>query len=172
MPALLECVEEVGAAFDLIEPEEVTPSSAQGYDGVIASGGSLPLESYREVLAVYSELLDRLDRPFLGICLGLKILGHHYGARMRRIAPAIGLFPVHFHREYPLAPGLKGCRVYQGHRYELLLPLPDVLENYASDGGPVQAIQVKGLERYGVQFHPEKSEAPARAIMKNFVSRC
>ena len=99
-------------------------------------------------------------------------MGHYYGARMRKIPPAVGTYAVRFQRDYPLAPGVLKCTVYQSHRYELVLPLPPVLENYARDGSPVQAVKTKGMDRYGLQFHPEMSENPARAIVENFVSLC
>jgi GMP synthase-like glutamine amidotransferase len=172
VPTLIERVRETGASFEVIEPESVKRSSAQGFDGVIASGGYLRAESYRTDLQAYSQLLEDLDRPFLGICLGLKILGHCYGARMRKIAPAVGTYVVHFQREYVLAPGVRECTVYQSHRYELLQPLPEALENYATNGSPVQAVKTRGTDRFGLQFHPELSEKPARTIIQNFVSLC
>jgi GMP synthase (glutamine-hydrolysing) len=172
VPALIERLEESGATFTVMEPAEVRPSSARGFDGVVASGGYLRAETYRKELEVYSRLLDELDRPFLGICLGLKILGHHYGARMRRIAPAVGIYRIRFLREYPLAVGIRDCDVYQGHKYELIPPLPDVMENYATNGSPVQAVRIRGSQRYGVQFHPELSGEPARRILQNFVTLC
>jgi GMP synthase-like glutamine amidotransferase len=172
VPSLIERVREAGASFTVIEPRDVNRSSAVGFDGVIASGGYLGAENYRTVLEVYSRFLEDLDLPFLGICLGLKILGYYYGARMRRIAPAVGTYTLRFQRDYPLAPGVRECLVYQSHKYELLPPLPEVLENYATDGSPIQAVKAKGVERYGLQFHPEMSEYPARAMVANFVSLC
>ncbi|MDA4131766.1 MAG: hypothetical protein OK454_01395 [Thaumarchaeota archaeon] len=172
VPSLIERVRETGASFKVIEPRDVNRSSAVGFDGVIASGGYLRAETYRKDLEAYSRLLDEIELPFLGICLGLKILGHHYGARMRRIPPAVGTCVVHFEHEYPLAPGVRECTVYQSHRYELLLPLPHALENYATDGSSVQAVKIRGTERYGLQFHPEMSDYPARAIVEKFVSLC
>jgi imidazoleglycerol phosphate synthase glutamine amidotransferase subunit HisH len=91
---------------------------------------------------------------------------------MRKIPPAVGTYVVHFQRDYPLLPGMRECTVYQSHRYELLPPLPEALENYATNGSPVQAVKTRGMDRFGLQFHPELSEKPARAIIKNFVSLC
>ena len=156
----------------VVEPENVRRSSAAGFDGVIASGGYLRAASYKTDLNNYSQLLDDLDRPFLGICLGLKIMGHYYGARMRRIEPGIGLDTIRFERDYPLAPGVRECAVYQSHSYELLPPLPDALENYASGASPIEAVKTRDKQRFGLQFHPELSGMPAGAIVRNFVSLC
>jgi len=172
VPALIKTLNETGATLKIIEASEVRPSSAAGFDGVVASGGYLRSEAYREELGVYSQMLDDLDRPFLGVCLGLKILGHHYGARMRKIEPAVGMHHVRFLREYPLAAGIRECDVYQGHKYELIPPLPEAMQNYAANGSPVQAVKISGLERFGVQFHPELSGEPAVGIVRSFVSLC
>lgn len=172
MPSLVERVRETGASFELVEPGSVDRLSGGSFDGVIASGGSLPATSFKTDLERYTRFLDELDRPFLGVCLGLKILGRYYGARMRRIVQVQGPQAIRFFRDYPLAPGVEGCSVYGSHRYELLPTLPDVMENYASNGSPVQAVKVRGVERYGLQFHPELSGPPARSMVANFVSRC
>jgi GMP synthase-like glutamine amidotransferase len=172
LQALIDRVAEAGANSVVIEPMELKQYSAQGFDGVIASGGYLSAATYKADLQTYSQFLKDLDRPFLGICLGLKILGYCYGARMRKIVPAVGTYIVRFQREYPLAPGVRECAVYQSHKYELLSPLPGALENYATDGSPVQAVKVRGRERYGLQFHPEMSGSPASQMIKRFVSLC
>lgn len=172
IPFLVERVRESGAAFELVEPSDVSSSLAKGFDGIIASGGFLPAGSYREDLKRYYRFLDALERPFLGICLGMKILGSYYGARMRKISPFEGVHLIRFNREYPLAPGVGRCTVRGSHRYELLTPLPAPMENYATDGSPVQAVKIVGEERYALQFHPELSEMPARSMVANFVSIC
>lgn len=171
-PFLIKGLEATGAELNVIEASEVTPSSPRSFDGVVASGGYLASRTHRKELEVYSRMLDELERPFLGICLGLKILGHHYGARMRRIDPAMGMQPLHFVSEYPLAAGILDCLVYQGHKYELIPPLPSEMENYATDGSPVQAVKIRGKQMYGVQFHPELSGEPAIEILRSFVSLC
>jgi len=172
VPALIERVRESGASYFVLEPKDLELNSALGFDGVIASGGYLSGKTYKTDLSSYGRFLDHLDRPFLGICLGLKILGYCYGARMRKTPTPLGTHVVRFLREYPLAPGVAECSVYQAHRYELLLPLPEALENYATDGSPVQAVKVRGKERYGLQFHPELSGSPAREMIQRFVSLC
>jgi GMP synthase (glutamine-hydrolysing) len=172
VPALVQSIKEAGCGLDVVQPEKVTRSSAAGYDGVIASGGYLRSESHGKVLQAYSGLLEDLDVPFLGICLGMKVIGYCFGARIRRIPPAVGMQVVKFHREFPLAPMVEECLAYQSHKYELLLPLPGRLENFATGESPVQAIKAKGRELYGVQFHPELSQGKTRSIIENFVARC
>lgn len=172
VPALLASVEETGAGFEVIEPRDVKAGVEAGFDGVIASGGFLSAQTYRQDLERYGALLEELERPYLGICLGMRILAHFYEARTRRVSPVLGMQTIHFERDYPLAPGVRECSVYQGHKYEVLFPLPAELENYPVEDGTVQAVKIKGMQRYAVQFHPELSERPARAVISNFVALC
>ncbi len=162
----------LGAEFDLVEPESIAgPLPVSGYDGVIASGGYLRAAQRQETLRRYSAFFQGLERPYLGICLGMKILGFCYGARIGRTPPVVGETLISL-RGFPLSPGLSEFRVHQNHRYQLLPPLPNSLEDFTAAGGPIQAVKVAGRDLYAVQFHPEVGESPARVIVANFVSLC
>ncbi len=172
LSSLLELVLGLGASIDLVEPEALTsPFPVGGYDGVIASGGYLKLATHRETLRRYSDFFGELDSPFLGVCLGMRILGHCYGARIGKMTPVVGEHRVSL-RDFPLCPGLSEFVVHQNHRYGLLPPLPITLENFTKDTDSIQAVKVNGKEQYAVQFHPEVGESPARVIFQNFVLRC
>jgi len=172
LDALVELVRSLGAEIDLVEPETITgPLPVRGYDGFIASGGYLRSATHRDTLRRYSTFFEELERPYLGVCLGMKILGFCYGARIRRIAPVVGERRVSL-RDFPLSPGLSEFSVRQNHKYELLPPLPEALQNFTAEGDPVQAVKVAGRDQYAVQFHPEVGKTPARIIVENFVSMC
>lgn len=172
LAALVELVRSFGVEVDLIEPEMIVgPFPVKGYDGVVASGGYLRSATHRETLQRYSTFFEELDRPYLGVCLGLKILGFCYGARIRKIPPVVGARRVSL-RDFPLSPGLAEFTVRQNHKYELVPPLPEALENFTTEGDPVQAVKVMGREQYAVQFHPEVGETPARIIVENFIRKC
>jgi GMP synthase-like glutamine amidotransferase len=172
LTALVGLVRSLGVEIDLIEPERIVgPLPVRGYDGVIASGGYLRSTTHRDTLRRYSTFFEELERPYLGVCLGLKILGFCYGARIRKIPPVIGDRRVSL-RDFPLSPGLEEFTVRQNHKYELVPPLPETLENFTAEGDPVQAVKVVGKDQYAVQFHPEVGETPAQVIFKNFISMC
>ncbi|MDA4113533.1 MAG: hypothetical protein OK474_05775 [Thaumarchaeota archaeon] len=172
LDALVGLVRSLGAEIDLIEPETIVgPLPVTGYDGFIASGGFLRSASHRDTLRRYYDFFQDLERPYLGVCLGMKILGFCYGARIRKIPPVVGARRVSL-RDFPLAPGLSEFRVRQNHKYELVPPLPHALENFTAEGDPVQAVKVVGKDQYAVQFHPEVGETPARVIVENFISMC
>jgi GMP synthase-like glutamine amidotransferase len=162
------------ASFDRVHPEDIRRQGsalASEYDGVLATGGFLKSGSRERVLQWYAELLVETDRPFLGICLGMKILGHCYGARLRKIEPDIGVRQIAFEREFPLAPGVRTMAVYENHRYELVPPLPVPLQNYASGGSPVQAVTVTGRPQFAVQFHPEVGDT-STVVLDRFLELC
>jgi GMP synthase-like glutamine amidotransferase len=172
LASLVNLLGAFGAKIDLVEPETIAgPLPVRGYDGVVASGGYLKGATHRETLRRYSMFFEQLESPFLGICLGMKILGHCYGARMGATAPVVGAQRVSL-RGFPLCPGLSEFTVQQNHRYELLRPLPGALEDFTADGYSVQAVRVVGREQYAVQFHPEVGSGPAQVIIKNFVTEC
>lgn len=169
--ALVELIRKTGVSVELLEPESVDGPIPTSYDGFIASGGYLRADSRRETLDRYSAFFEELDRPFLGVCLGMKILGHCYGARIGRVTSVIGERRVRL-RGFPLCPNLSEFTVHQNHRYELIRPLPESLEDFTGGSGPVQAVKVKGKSQYAVQFHPEVGESASAVILGNFVSLC
>jgi GMP synthase-like glutamine amidotransferase len=170
LSALVERIEEVGVGVEVLEPESIDGPIPTSYDGFIASGGYLRGDSHRETLRRYSDFFEELERPFLGVCLGMKILGYCYGARIVKVTPVIGERRVRLDG-FPLCPDLSEFTVHQNHRYELIQPLPKPLQDYTADPGPVQAVKVKGKDQYAVQFHPEVGES-ASVIVRNFVSLC
>jgi GMP synthase-like glutamine amidotransferase len=162
------------ASFDRIHPEEVRafgPALASGYDGILATGGFLESGSRRRVLDWYGDLLRESEKPFLGICLGMKIVGYCYGARMRKTPPDVGFREISFQGDFPLAEGVKTLRVYEKHKFELVPPLPRPLRNYASGGSPVQAVTVDGRPQFAVQFHPEVG-SDATIVLDRFLELC
>jgi GMP synthase-like glutamine amidotransferase len=170
--ALVGLLTSLGAEVDLIEPESIHgPLPIRGYDGVVASGGYLRSATRQETLRRYSAFFEELESPYLGICLGMKILGFCYGARLGKTPPVVGSSLISL-RGFPLAPDLSDFKVHQNHKYQLLPPLPDSLENFTAEGEPIQAVKVAGRDLYAVQFHPEVGESPARIIVANFVSLC
>lgn len=136
--------------------------------------------------------------PLLGICLGMQMLfeasdelspgerdaGRSYEGlgflpgRVRRFPasdlkiPQTGwnqLFPM---QESPLLRGLApGSYAYFNHGYYCDAAEPSDL--LASTEYGIHYASVVGRGRlYGVQFHPEKSQAVGLAILKNFVEFC
>ena len=136
--------------------------------------------------------LDRLigeavadGRWVLGICIGMQVLfeeseehGRHRGlgflaGRVRRLetgmpVPHMGWNRLRWPRPHPLMDGIEqGRHVYFVHSYfcdaapELVVATTDYGQDFA-------AIVARD-NILGVQFHPEKSQAPGLRLIENFV---
>ena len=136
--------------------------------------------------------LDRLigeaaaaGRWVLGICIGMQVLfeeseehGRHLGlgllaGRVRRIptglpVPHMGWNRLHWPRPHPLLVGIEpGRHVYFVHSY-FCDAAPDVVVATTDYGRDFAAIVARD-NVLGVQFHPEKSQAPGLGLIGNFV---
>jgi len=129
-------------------------------------------------------------KPMLGICLGMQLLfeaseelGEHAGlallaGQVRRFPqanlkiPHTGWNQVFPLRASPLLAGLdRGSYAYFNHSYYCDPAHPeDALAQ--SDYGLSYACVVRKDNLYGVQFHPEKSQAVGLTILRNFVENC
>jgi len=129
------------------------------------------------------------NRPFLGICVGMQLLfetgeemGRHAGlgllaGRVPRFpvgslkTPQTGWNQIFFDRTHPLLSGLEtGCYVYFNHSY-YCAPADAGVTLAQTTYGLTYASMVARGRLYGVQFHPEKSQAVGLRILRNFVEQ-
>lgn len=136
------------------------------------------------------EAVVEARKPLLGICLGMQLLfevsyelGVHPGlgllpGEVRRFesndlkVPQTGWNQIRPRRESRLLNGLApNSYAYFNHSYYCQPADPgDIL---ASSEYGVDYASVVGRDGlYGVQFHPEKSQAVGLQILRNFVERC
>lgn len=132
------------------------------------------------------EPLRRFPRPLLGVCLGQQLLfdasAEDGGAdllglipgRVEAILPALSRPSPHMgwsrltiRRDDPLLDGVKdGDWAYFVHGY--VCPDGPATLAAADYGAPVPAM-VNSANRWGCQFHPERSAALGARILKNFL---
>ncbi len=155
--------------------------------GVGAFGASMEQMRRRDLVA---PLLDALAAgiPYLGICVGMQMLfdvgeemGEHQGlgiirGRVLRFpefsdrkVPHMGWNQLEMKKGSPLFHNLdEGSRVYFVHSYYCAPQEPSAVIA-AVDYGIEFAAALQMGNIYGLQFHPEKSQANGLRILRNFL---
>jgi GMP synthase (glutamine-hydrolysing) len=159
-----------------VPPEDGTAPELDGFDAVMAFGGSMHVDQeekhpwLRAEKALLRESLDR-GTPLLGVCLGAQLVAEVSGARPHRAeAPEIGWYRVEVTEDGrhdpllgPLAPDFE---VLQWHSYES--PLPPGATALARNSACLQAFRLADRPVWGVQFHAEVSAADADTWFDEF----
>jgi len=164
------------------------PEAVQAADGIIFPGQGRAGTTMKLLTDLgLTEVLTGWTKPYLGICLGMQLLGDFSeeddipglnvfpGVTVKfastLITPHMGWNPVQLDRTSPLTKGIedKTC-FYFVHSYYLDNPACEVVG--ATDYGSRFPSIVQLQNFYGVQFHPEKSGPAGIQILKNFVSLC
>lgn len=141
---------------------------------------SLPMEVVRE--AVFAQ-----GKPFLGICVGMQVLGDvgmEFGAnaglglipgRVERLEapglplPHVGWNDIREERSHPLLVGLESTPdFYFVHSYAFQAEVPGDVIATVEYGSRFAAV-IGRDNVLGVQFHPEKSQRAGAQLLKNFL---
>lgn len=179
----------VGAVVQLTSaPEVIRAADKVVLPGVGAFGDGMAGLRQRGLEAVIETVLQE-GKALLGICLGMQLLfevsyelGEHRGlgllpGEVRKFergdlkVPQTGWNQVRAEKDSPLLSGLApNSYAYFNHSYYCEpANREDIL---ASSEYGVRYAAVVGRGRlYGVQFHPEKSQAVGLQILRNFVER-
>lgn len=162
------------------------PAAIQRADKVLFPGEGEAASAMRELRAQgLDRLLPTLQQPFLGICLGMQLLGQHTeeggGTELLGILPYnVVRFPAAPDHKVPhmgwntlqalRSPLFAGLReadyVYFVHSY--YAPVGDYTIAQASYPAPFSAA-VQHRNFYAVQFHTEKSGPVGARILENFL---
>jgi GMP synthase (glutamine-hydrolysing) len=154
---------------ELVEwlPHEAPAPALDGFGAAIVLGAEAQVDQedaypwLRPEKQVVGELLAR-GTPLLGVCFGSQLLAELAGAEVRRAAePEIGWHEVELTPEGSADPllGFLPARFesLQWHHYEWLLPPGAVA--LARSARCLQAFRLERRPVWGVQFHPEATEA-------------
>jgi GMP synthase-like glutamine amidotransferase len=157
------------AGHELVEwlPHEQPPPAVDELGAAIVFGAAAQVDEedvhpwLRPEKGLLAELLERRT-PLLGVCFGSQLLAEAAGAVVRRAAePEIGWHQVELTEEGLADPllGFLGQRFdsLQYHHYEWLLPPGAVA--LARSPRCLQAFRLEDRPAWGVQFHPEVTEA-------------
>ncbi len=162
--------------IDYNEPDLHARVIGSGPDLVILTGSSSLLSKprTRELFQPEMDLVRKAEFPILGICYGHQIIGSAFGAPMRDLGQMLrGYEKVSVVMKHPLFDGLPGeLVVAESHRQELTR-VPDEFQLLGrSMTSRVEAMSHNSKPIYGVQFHPERSNADhkhGRMILTNLI---
>lgn len=106
--------------------------------------------------------IKEFDKPVLGICGGMQIIGIVFGGKLKK-KPEIGFYKENFVKDFLGFFGEK--EVYHLHNYYISFSNLKDFEVFA-DNKISQAIKHKNKNIYGVLFHPEVRN---KELIVNFV---
>ncbi|MFD2180035.1 imidazole glycerol phosphate synthase subunit HisH [Veronia pacifica] len=164
------------------EPEKVLQADKLFLPGVGTAGEAMKNLRDRDLI----ELVNKVEKPLLGICLGMQLLGktsqegkeavaclNHVDADTRLMEtgaqplPHMGWNTVSAKEDDPLFKDLpENSYFYFVHSYAM--PVGDYTIGQCDYGQPFSAA-VRSGNYFGVQFHPERSGKAGAKLIKNFL---
>ncbi|MCW4017216.1 MAG: gamma-glutamyl-gamma-aminobutyrate hydrolase family protein [Candidatus Bathyarchaeota archaeon] len=140
---------------------EVSEADIDSYSKVILSGTPLKDSAAPRQIEKF-RWLKTTDKPVLGICAGMQVLGVVFSSKLVEYLE-IGMTQIATLKENPLFSG--EFKAYSLHNY--CLEPSGEFEVLAKSANCVQAIKHKQKPLYGILFHPEVRNPE---ILKRFLS--
>lgn len=164
-------VQKVGIVAEYIEP--LCPdvfNRVDEFTHLIISGSeasAMEESLWTEELTGLIRLFVQKNKKILGICYGHQFLARALGGKQclyKLQVPEYGYSKISL-KENKLFQNINNPVVLQLH-YDAVGNLSDDFEIIAENGTSVQAFQYKGMDVFGVQFHPEFDHAMAQYFLE------
>lgn len=144
---------------------------SEKYEGAIVSGA--PILITKDDTQIHQQKLAPLfesNIPVLAVCFGHQMLGFFHGAKGKMGTEDRDFNHLEILAEDPLFRGFaKSVVFHEDHCEEI--DLPDGFIHLASSKNCFnEAMKHPSKKHYGIQFHPETSEANGQRLMDNFLS--
>ncbi|GLQ07911.1 GMP synthase [Sneathiella chinensis] len=167
-----EALRTLGYQLDMRVPAigDPLPSDPHEHAATVIFGGPMSAnDDHEDFIREETAFVDKLlaaERPYFGICLGAQIMARCLGADVTR-HPA-GCMEIGYYRVEPTEAGThyftEHLNAFQWHKEGFDLPR-DCTLLATGDLFPNQAFRF-GKKAYGIQFHPEVTEAMNRRWLK------
>ncbi|MCD6370583.1 MAG: aminodeoxychorismate/anthranilate synthase component II [Thermoplasmata archaeon] len=153
--------------------KEVEAMNPQGI--IISPGPGVPWE--RRYAGNAPRIIESMDIPILGVCLGHQIIVHVFGGRVEKVVPRHGKKSIIRHDGKGVFKRVKNP--FEAGRYHSLavteIPKEFEISAISLDDRIIMGIRHKKLPIIGLQFHPESvlteyREGVGMRIIKNFVA--
>jgi para-aminobenzoate synthetase component 2 len=172
---LVQYLGQLDATCVVLRNDQLAPSDALGFDGVLLSPGPGTPEDAGVCVPLITEVAGRV--PIFGVCLGHQAIAVAYGAVVTR-APELlhGKTSLVHHDGAGVLAGLPDPFV--ATRYHSLAvvesTIPPVIEvTGRTESGVVMAMRHRELDVEGVQFHPESVLTQGgHRMLANWLARC
>jgi putative glutamine amidotransferase len=160
LPCLIECVDDYVRRCDAV-------ILTGGGDPILTRWGvpmhpqAKPVDPDRQAFEL--ALLDRLEtqpqRPVLGICLGMQLMGLHGGGKLDQcLADTLPTAGQHWEQRAHQVTGELGCGIVHSHHRQALIDAGRLRVVAEAPDGVVEAIRDDERRFYlGVQWHPERT---------------
>jgi putative glutamine amidotransferase len=180
----VQTVHEAGGVPVLLthEPSDAL-ESIDAVDGVLLTGGAdIDIRVRGQALHPKADLMEparqrgefellealdhRSDKPVLGICLGMQLMGVHHGCELVQHVPdrIPGGERHQGNQEHPISGAIGSGLVASSH-HQMLGDAGPFRVMATSDDGVLEAIELPGRPFYlGVQWHPERTRDPALGV--------
>lgn len=143
-------LKEINVKYFIKNYKKISKEDLGKSEKIIISGTSLKDNEFIKGIEKFN-WIKNYDKPLLGICAGMQIIGLIFGGKLRK-KREIGYYKENFVKNFL---GLENeYEVYHLHNY--YISLPKDFEVYSESIGKIpQAIKHKSKKIYGVLFHPE-----------------
>jgi len=150
-----------GISFETKFYKDLNIASLKNKSSVIICGTALKDFEYEKSIH-YFEWVNSFDKPVLGICAGMQIIGLIFGGKIKN-KTEIGYFNEDFKKDFF---GLRGTKeVYHLHNAFVDFKKLKEFDIFSEGNYVVQAIKHKNKYIYGVLFHPEVRQ---KELIRNF----
>ncbi|PKM99275.1 MAG: anthranilate/aminodeoxychorismate synthase component II [Elusimicrobia bacterium HGW-Elusimicrobia-2] len=155
----------------VVRNDEVTVSEIVSYrpDGIVISPGPGTPDKAGRSMEIIKAVAGKT--PILGVCLGHQAIGRVFGAKVVRARKIVhGKTSLIQHNGKGIFLGVKNP--FTATRYHSLIiekALPPLEITARTKDNEIMGVRVKGMDIYGVQFHPESILTPEGfKIIENF----